>query len=172
MSQNSKYPHSAFNVVLIEPEIPQNTGNIGRTCVGTWCQLHLVGKLGFEISDRNLKRSGLDYWQHLEWFHHPTWEDWWRLVEDPLRVHFFETKHARSAYEVQFQPGDWLVFGKETVGFESWILEKYANQIMTIPVLGKIRSLNLATAVAVVVYEGLRQMRFDPGTGHVVDKAF
>jgi tRNA (cytidine/uridine-2'-O-)-methyltransferase len=152
-----------FHVVLIEPEIPQNTGNIGRTCVGTWCKLHLVGKLGFAITDRNLKRSGLDYWQHLDWVHHPTWAAWWEQVADPTRVHFFETKHAQSVYDVEFRPGDWLVFGKETVGFEEWILSRFSGQIMTIPVLGKIRSLNLATAVAVVVYEGLRQLKPSAG---------
>lgn len=159
-----KYPRRNFNIVLIEPEIPQNTGNIGRTCVGTWCKLHLVGPLGFEITDRNLKRSGLDYWPNLEWVHHQTWDDWWKEVEDPSRIHFFETKQSRSAYDVEYQPGDWLVFGKETVGFDKWILEKYANQLVTIPVLGKIRSLNLATAVAVAVYEGLRQLGMtEPG---------
>ncbi len=157
-----KYPRQHFHVVLVEPEIPQNTGNIGRTCVGTWCTLHLVGKLGFAITDRNLKRSGLDYWPNLDWIHHPTWDDWWKSVDDPSRLHFFETKHERSIYQVQFKAGDWLVFGKETVGFDQWILEKFSDQMVTIPVFGKIRSLNLATAVAVAVYEGLRQLNFEP----------
>lgn len=151
------YPKTYFNVVLVDPEIPQNTGNIGRTCVGTYCKLHLVGKLGFKITDRELRRSGLDYWPHLDWVHHPTWDDWWRLVTDPSRVFFFETKKAKDLYDQQLKLGDWLVFGRETKGFDAWVLEKFAEQMVTIPILGPIRSLNLATAVAVVVYEGLRQ---------------
>lgn len=155
----SKYPHTYFNVVLIEPEIPNNTGNIGRTCVGTHCQLHLVGKLGFEISDKQLKRAGLDYWQHLEWYHHKHWDDWWKLVEDPSRVFFFSKKAKKSYLEVTYQPGDWLVFGKETKGLSNEILERFAEQTVLIPLTGPIRSLNLASAVAIGVFEGLRQIQ-------------
>lgn len=147
-----------FRIVLIEPEIPQNTGNIGRSCVATNCELHLVGKMGFEINDKNLKRAGLDYWPHLTWQHHATYEDWWSHVKDPTRVWYFTTKTKRTYYEPQYQFGDWLVFGKETKGLDPEILQKYPEQTLTIPQLGPVRSLNLATAVAIAAYEGVRQL--------------
>ena len=147
-----------FHVVLVEPEIPQNTGNIGRTCVGTHCDLHLVGNLGFEITDRNLKRAGLDYWQHLTWTHHAQWDDWFRLVPDPRRVFYFSAKAERSLFEVEFRPGDWLVFGRETQGLPDAVLEAHRDQSILIPLLGPVRGLNVATSVAVAVYEGLRQI--------------
>lgn len=155
---SGSYPHTNFHVVLIEPEIPNNTGNIGRTCVGNYCDLHLVGPLGFEISDKQLKRAGLDYWQHLKWHHHPDWQSWWSLVEDPSRVFFFSKKAKRSHFDIQYQRGDWLVFGKETKGLSEEILAKHADQTVKIPFEGPIRSLNLASAVAIGVYEGLRQV--------------
>lgn len=157
----------AFHVVLIEPEIGANTGNIGRTCVGLGAKLHLVGKLGFSISDRRLKRAGLDYWHHLDFVHHQTWEDWWRLVEDPSRVFFFSTKAEQSIYETQLRDGDWLVFGKETKGLDPEILKQFPNQARRIPMTGPIRSLNVATTVAVVLFEGFRQTQgradYQPG---------
>lgn len=147
-----------FKIVLIEPEIPQNTGNIGRTCVATNSELHLVGRLGFEITDAQLKRAGLDYWQHLKWFHHKTYEDWWNQVSDKDRV-FFTSAFAQKNYtEVQYQKGDWLVFGKETKGLDPSLLKKHQDKSLLIPLLGPARGLNLATAVAVVAYEGLRQI--------------
>ena len=91
-----------FRIVLIEPEIPANTGNIGRTCVGLHAELHLVGRLGFSITDRRLKRAGLDYWPHLNFTHHPTWEHWWSKVEDPARVYFFSTKATEAVYDRSF----------------------------------------------------------------------
>ncbi len=157
------YPHTNFHVVLIEPEIPNNTGNIGRTCVGTFCELHLVGKLGFEISDRQLKRAGLDYWPNLIWHHHPTFEDWWSRVSDPSRVFFFSKKATLSHFDVQFQSGDWLVFGKETKGLSEQILERHKENLVRLPFEGPIRSFNLASAVAVGVFEGLRQIWTQPG---------
>lgn len=154
-------PKKLFRVVLIEPEIPQNTGNIGRTCVATNCELHIVGKMGFEINDTNLKRAGLDYWPHLTWFQHATFQDWWEKVEDPSRVWMFTTKTRRTYFEPQYQPGDWLVFGKETKGLDPDLLAQYPNQTVTIPMVGEgARSLNLATSVAIAAYEGLRQNHF------------
>lgn len=147
---------------MIEPEIAANTGNIGRTCVGLGAKLHLVGKLGFLITDRNLKRAGLDYWPHLDFIHHPSWEDWWKLVEDPTRVFFLSTKAQESMYETKFKPGDWLVFGKETKGLDESILKKFPDQLLKIPMTGPIRSLNVATAVAVVLFEGFRQTTAGP----------
>lgn len=150
-----------FKVVLIEPEIPQNTGNIGRTCVATNCELHLVGKMGFEINDKNLKRAGLDYWVHLTWYRHETFEDWQKLVEDPSRVWYFTTKTERTYFEPAYKPGDWLVFGKETKGLPPDLLAQNASQTVTIPMLGEgSRSLNLATSVAIAAYEGVRQLQW------------
>lgn len=147
-----------FRIVLIEPEIPQNTGNIGRTCVGTRCELHLVGELGFEISDRTLKRAGLDYWVHLTWFHHKTFEDWWQKVEDPKRCFYFTTKAQQLYTQIHYQPGDWLVFGKETKGLDPDLIRRNADQAVKIPQLGPTRSLNLSTSVAIATYEGIRQL--------------
>jgi len=147
-----------FNVVLIEPEIGANTGNIGRTCVGLESKLHLVGKLGFSITDKQLRRAGLDYWPHLDFVHHESWDDWWKLVEDPSRVFFFSTKASQPMFETQFRKGDWLVFGRETRGLDPEVLEKFPAQARRIPMTGPIRSLNIATAVAVVLFEGFRQL--------------
>ena len=145
-------------MALIEPEIPQNTGNIGRTCVGTKSELHLVGKLGYVINDRNLKRAGLDYWQHLTWAQHATYADWENQVQDPKRVFYFTTKAQKNYYDVDFQPGDWFVFGKETKGLPAEILQRNEDQLIKIPQIGPVRSLNLATAVAIALYEGMRQL--------------
>jgi len=147
-----------FRVVLVEPEIPQNTGNIGRTCVGTNCELHLIQPMSFEINDTNLKRAGLDYWQHLTWKVHKSYQDWFSQVEDPSRVFYFTTKVPKTYYEIKFQKGDWLVFGKETKGLPPEIINAHPNQAVTIPQPGNVRSLNLATAVAISVYEGYRQL--------------
>lgn len=147
-----------FNVVMIEPEIGANTGNIGRTCVGLNCKLHLVGKLGFAITDKQLRRAGLDYWPHLDFVHHACWEDWWKEVADPSRVFFMTTKATRSIYETSYQRGDWLVFGKETKGLDPGILAEFPEQTRRIPMTGPIRSLNVATSVAIVLFEGFRQL--------------
>jgi len=148
-----------FHVALIEPEIPQNTGNIGRTCVGTHSDLHLVGELGFRITDKNLKRAGLDYWQHLKWQHHETFADWEKKIENPKRVFYFTTKAKQSYFEAKFEPGDWFVFGKETKGLDEDLLRRNPDQLLKIPILGPIRSLNVATAVTVVLYEAIRQVQ-------------
>lgn len=147
-----------FRIVLIEPEIPQNTGNIGRTCVGTNCELHIVGPTGFEITDANLKRAGLDYWQHLTWFQYKSFDEWFAKVEKPERVFYFTTKVKQTYFDVKYQPGDWLVFGKETKGLAPEIIQNNMAQAVTIPQPGPVRSLNLATAVAISVYEGYRQL--------------
>lgn len=146
-----------FHTVLIEPEIAANTGNIGRTCVGLNTKLHLVGKLGYTITDRRLKRAGLDYWPNLDFVHHAHWDDWWREVPDPSRVFFFTTKATRTLYEPKFQKGDWFVFGKETAGLDPAIVERFKDQTLKIPMTGPIRSLNIATAVAISLFEGYRQ---------------
>jgi len=148
-----------FNVVLIEPEIPQNTGNIGRNCVGFNSRLHLVGPLGFELSDKQVKRAGLDYWPHLELQQYQCWQDWWAQIEDPSRVFFFTTKVAKAHYDVEFKQGDWLVFGKETKGLPEEIHSSFASKLVTLPFPGKVRSFNLANAVSMGVSEAYRQIR-------------
>lgn len=147
-----------FNIVLIEPEIPQNTGNIGRTCVGTNCHLHLVGQLGFELTDKNVKRAGLDYWPYLKLTRHTSYQEWFQQVSDPSRVFYFTTKTKQTYFQPKYQKGDWLVFGKETKGLDPSIILGNPTQAVTIPMIGPVRSLNLATSVAIAAYEGIRQL--------------
>lgn len=151
-----------MHIVLIEPEIPQNTGNISRTCVMTGSTLHLVGKLGFSIEDRYLRRAGLDYWPYLTYYHYPDFESLYKKYRK-RRFYFFTTKAKRAYTEVPYLSGDFLVFGKETAGLPSEILEYWKENCLRIPMVENIpRSLNLSNAVAVVVYEALRQKGF-PG---------
>jgi len=150
---------SLFQVALIEPEIPQNTGNIGRTCVATAAELHLVGDLGFKITDANLKRAGLDYWQHLRWQHHTSIPEWQAEIQNPRRAYYFSAKAEKSYAEVDYQKGDWLVFGRETQGLPDSIMQGNKEQLCLIPLLGPARGLNVATAVAVVLYEAIRQLQ-------------
>ncbi len=146
-----------FHVVLYHPEIPQNTGNIGRTCVATGSHLHLIEPLGFEITDKHLKRSGLDYWPHLTWRRHPTLEHW--QEGHPGRTFYFSKKAERSFFDAQFQQGDAFLFGPETKGLPDSLLSENDALALRLPLFGPVRSLNLATAVAVALYEGLRQIR-------------
>ena len=147
-----------FNVVLIEPEIPPNTGNIGRLCLATSSALHLVKPLGFSIDDRELKRAGLDYWKEVSV---RTWDSFGELqAAHPPDVGYFflTTKAQRPYYRARFRPGDFLVFGRETKGLPEPLLAANAEQLLTIPMQGT-RSLNLATAVAIVLFEAMRQQR-------------
>ncbi len=146
-------------VVLVEALIPQNTGNIARTCVGTNSELHLVGPLGFEISESRVKRAGLDYWEHLRWYFHHSVEAWWEKVDNKSRVFFVETGTPKSLYEVEFQEGDWLVFGKETSGLTREIIGLNDAGACFLPMPGPTRSLNLSNAVAISVFEALRQLQ-------------
>ncbi|KMQ61094.1 tRNA methyltransferase [Chryseobacterium sp. BLS98] len=146
-----------LNIVLIEPEIPNNTGNIGRLCVGTESRLHLVHPFGFVINDKNLKRSGLDYWVHLDVTEYANVEEWMENIPDPSRV-FLMSSHAEKSYlENDFQDGDWLVFGKESVGLSKEVLEQFENHL-TIPMSKLIRSFNIANSVAFVIGEAKRQI--------------
>lgn len=146
-----------LNIVLVEPEIPNNTGNIGRLCVGTQSRLHLIHPFGFEITDKNLKRSGLDYWVHLEWFQYQNVQEWVEQIPDSSRVFLMSSHAAMSYLEAQFQEGDWLVFGKESVGLSKEVLELFSNHL-TIPMSPLIRSYNIANSVAFVVGEAKRQI--------------
>ncbi len=147
-----------LNIVLVEPEIPNNTGNIGRLCVGTNSKLHLIHPFGFEINDKNLKRSGLDYWVHLDWYQYQNVDEWMTQIPDKSRV-FLLSSHATKSYlETEFQDDDWLVFGKESVGLSPEVLAKFENHL-TIPMSPLIRSFNIANAVAFVIGEAKRQIK-------------
>ena len=148
-----------FHVVLVEPEIPQNAGNIARTCAATGCTLHLVRPLGFEISDKYLKRAGLDYWHLVDVRVHEDLAAF--LAEYPAaRMHLFTTKARRTYAEAAYREGDFLVFGKETRGLEEEFLLQHAEECVRIPMREEARSLNLSNSVAIAVYEGLRQNAF------------
>lgn len=149
-----------FNVVLVEPEIPPNTGNIGRLCLATGSTLHLVKPLGFSIDDRELRRAGLDYWKEVDVRLWDSLEHMREMQESPDRTFFLTTKSDRAYWDVQFQPGDFLVFGRETKGLPEGVLAANPDQLLTIPMQGT-RSLNLATAVAIVLFEAMRQQRFE-----------
>jgi len=147
-----------FNIVLIEPEIPPNTGNIARLCAATGSRLHLVGKLGFSTDDRYLKRAGLDYWEFVDIRY---WQDLDGLKTGfpDGRYYYLTTKASRTYLDVRFQPGDFIVFGKETKGLPEELLAANPDTSITIPMpAGKVRSLNLSTSAGIVLYEALRQI--------------
>ena len=146
-----------FNVVLIEPEIPPNTGNIGRLCLATRSTLHLVGPLGFAIDDRQLQRAGLDYWKEVDVRHWRSFADLQAAQTAAARYFFLTTKGSRPYYDEAFKAADFLVFGRETKGLPEDMLRAHEEQLLTIPMQGT-RSLNLATAVAIVLFEGVRQL--------------
>jgi tRNA (cytidine/uridine-2'-O-)-methyltransferase len=148
-----------LNIVLVEPEIPNNTGNIGRLCVGTESRLHLIHPFGFVINDKNLKRSGLDYWVHLDVTEYQNVDQWLTKIEDKSRVFLMSSHAEKSVYDNQFQDGDWLVFGKESVGLSKEFLELFEKENqLTIPMNNLIRSFNIANSVAFVVGEAKRQI--------------
>lgn len=146
-----------FNVVLVEPEIPPNTGNVGRLCLATRSTLHLVGPLGFSLNDRQLKRAGLDYWDEVDV---REWSSLDELQQANASARFFylTTKAKLPYFEVTFRPRDFLVFGRETKGLPERVLSENRESCITIPMHGT-RSLNLATAVAIVLFEAVRQQR-------------
>lgn len=158
MNANSKYPETLFNVVLVHPQIPNNTGNIGRTCVATHSHLHLIEPLGFEISDKRVKRAGLDYWDDLEITVHPSFDTWMESLSSTDRVFFFSARAKVSMYDLELRKGDWLVFGEEASGLPEEIKERFVQRLVKIPFPGKVRSFNLANAVAMALAEGLRQL--------------
>ena len=145
-----------FNIVLVEPEIPQNTGNVVRTCAATGCRLHLIRPLGFEVSDKYFKRAGLDYWHFVDISYYDNIEECFAKNEG-ARFFFFTSKGRHAHSEVKYQEGDFLVFGKETKGLPEELLKLREESCVRIPMLGGIRCLNLSNAVAVATYEALRQ---------------
>ncbi|MDI1256805.1 MAG: tRNA (cytidine(34)-2'-O)-methyltransferase [Flavobacterium sp.] len=149
-----------LNIVLVEPEIPNNTGNIGRLCVGTGNRLHLIHPFGFQITDKNLKRSGLDYWVHLDWKEYQNVAEWIQQIPDKSRVFLFSSHAEKSYYQNEFRDGDWLVFGKESVGLSQEVLNIFPNHL-TIPISPLVRSYNLANSVAFAIGEAKRQMLYN-----------
>jgi tRNA (cytidine/uridine-2'-O-)-methyltransferase len=154
---------SAFHVILVEPEIPPNTGNIARLCAATCCPLHLVGRLAFQIDGHAVRRAGLDYWHLVEVFRHRDLREAEAAVSAAAptgkapRSWLFSGKAKTSYLEVDFGLGDALVFGKESIGLPNELLQARSDCVLAIPTLGKVRSLNLANAVAIALYEALRQ---------------
>lgn len=160
-----RWPYPPLRVVLVHPEIPPNTGAIARLCAATATPLHLVEPLGFRLTDRALRRAGLDYWHAVELYRHRSIEEWFEVA--PARFHLFSTAGARSYFEAEFQPGDALVFGSETTGLPDELLERWPNRVLAIPLHpDRVRSLNLATAVATALYEALRQCAARGGPIH------
>ena len=149
----------ALNIVLVHPEIPQNTGNIARTCAATGAVLHLVEPLGFSLADKYLKRAGLDYWHLMTYHRYPSLEDFLRQHGD-APMHFASTKAPRGHHEATYHDGDFLVFGCETRGLPENLLERVYARCVRIPMRPEARSLNLSNSVAIVLYEALRQLEF------------
>ncbi len=148
-----------IHIVLLEPEIPANTGNIGRTCVATNTKLHLIEPLGFSLSEKALKRAGMDYWQQLDVATYVNYEDF--LKKNPGAKLFFATTKGRHVYsDAQFTDGCYIVFGKESAGIPEELLKEHPDTSVRIPMCGESRSLNLSNSVAVVLYEALRQQGF------------
>jgi tRNA (cytidine/uridine-2'-O-)-methyltransferase len=155
-------PEPLFHIALHEPEIPNNTGNIGRTCIATGCALHLIRPLGFDTDEKACRRAGLDYWPRLRPVEHDSWDEFVAGTGTaPQNLWLFTTRTARPVWDAPLARGDRLVFGKETRGLPESILKRYPDRLITLPMAAGERSLNLATAVCAAVYEGLRQLTAD-----------
>jgi len=150
-----------FHIVLVAPEIPQNTGTIGRLAVSTDAVLHLIEPLGFSLEDKYLKRAGLDYWQFLDLHRYRDWEEFLGALDADARLLFFSTHGEKSYFDEKYRPGDYLVFGRESAGLPEDFYTRYREDLRVIPMPGEhSRSLNLANAVSIVLYEALRQTRY------------
>jgi tRNA (cytidine/uridine-2'-O-)-methyltransferase len=153
-----------MHIVLVEPEIPPNTGNVARLCAATKSILHLVEPFGFKLDDTQLKRAGMDYWQHVEWHRWPNWAAFEQKFPQDARLWFVESKGPRLYTEASFAPHDYLVFGRETAGLPKTLLQANADRWLRIPMFNpKARSLNLSNCVALVLFEALRQQGFKGG---------
>lgn len=149
--------NSWLNIVLFEPEIPANTGNIGRMCVGLDIKLHLIEPLGFLINDKQLKRAGLDYWPDLKITQYSSLSDFFEK-NFPINFYFASTKSTRCYFDVDFKAGDYIIFGKESAGLPQIFHTEHLNKGLTIPMPGKVRSINLSNSAAIVAYEAYRQI--------------
>ena len=148
-----------LNIVLVEPEIPMNTGNIARTCAATRSRLHLIRPLGFDISDRAVKRAGLDYWHMVDLHVYDSLDELFQ-TNDVTELWLATTKAPRDFSKAEFRDGAWLFFGKETAGLPKWFRDEHAQRCIRIPMRADARSLNLANSVAILTYEALRQLDF------------
>ena len=149
-----------MNIILHQPEIPANTGNIGRTCVATGTSLHLIEPLGFRLNEKSIKRAGMDYWEHLDVTRYINFEEF--LEKNPgAKIYMATTKGQHVYTEVKYEPDCYIMFGKESAGIPEEILVKHPDNCIRIPMLSEIRSLNLSNSVAVVLYEALRQNHFE-----------
>jgi tRNA (cytidine/uridine-2'-O-)-methyltransferase len=149
-----------LHLVLYNPEIPQNTGNIGRLCAITRSRLHLIHPLGFKITDKQIRRSGMDYWHDLDIHHHEDWKAFRASPEGPKRLWLFTTKAENQYWDVEYEAGDGLLFGNEGHGAPEWLHQELLGNRITIPQANpKLRSLNLSTAAGIATYEALRQIR-------------
>jgi tRNA (cytidine/uridine-2'-O-)-methyltransferase len=149
-----------LHLVLYNPEIPQNTGNIGRLCAITRSRLHLIHPLGFKITDKQIRRSGMDYWHDLDIHHHEDWKAFRASPEGPKRLWLFTTKAENQYWDVEYEAGDGLLFGNEGHGAPEWLHQELLGDRITIPQANpKLRSLNLSTAAGIATYEALRQIR-------------
>lgn len=149
-----------MNIVLLEPEIPQNTGNIGRTCVATGTRLHLIEPMGFRLNEKQIRRSGLDYWKDLDVTVYDSYSDF--LAKNPGAKIYMATTKAQKCYtQVNFEPDCYIMFGKESAGIPEELLLQNKENCIRIPMIGDIRSLNLGNSVAIILYEALRQNNFE-----------
>ena len=150
-----------MHVVLLEPEVPPNTGNVARLCAATRSTLHLIEPLGFKLDDGQLRRAGMDYWQHVEWRRWPSWAAFRQAMPEGARLWFVESNGPQLYTAVSFAPGDYLVFGRETAGLPKQLLQENADRWVRIPMFhAQARSLNLSNCVALVLFEALRQQGF------------
>jgi tRNA (cytidine/uridine-2'-O-)-methyltransferase len=150
-----------MHIVLVEPEIPPNTGSVARLCAATRSTLHLIEPLGFKLDDSQLKRAGMDYWEHVEWQRWPDWAAFSKTLPKHARVWLIESGSPQLYTDVRFQPGDYLVFGRETAGLPKTLLENHSGCWLSIPMFNPAaRSLNLSNCVALVLFEALRQQGF------------
>jgi tRNA (cytidine/uridine-2'-O-)-methyltransferase len=154
-----------LHIALVEPEIPPNTGNVARLCAATGCVLHLIGPLAFRIDEHAVRRAGLDYWEEVELHQHRSYPEAERNLAaarppngPPPQAFFFSSRAERSYLDVSYRRGDLLVFGRESVGLPESLLAEHAEHVIGIPLLGRVRSLNLANAVSIAIYEALRQL--------------
>lgn len=159
-----------LNIVLVEPEIPQNTGNVARTCAATGARLHLIGPMGFTVDDRKLKRAGLDYWHLLDITYYDSWEDFASKNSGPC--FFFSTKAPRRYTDMHYPDGTYLVFGREDAGLPESLLQQHQAACVRLPMRDAARSLNLSNTVAVAVYEALRQWDFPDLLDHGQPRQF
>lgn len=162
-TQGERGHHRIMHIVLLEPEIPPNTGNIARLCAATGTTLHLIEPLGFQVDDKQLQRAGMDYWQSVEWHRWPSWPEFRKAQNDPGQYWYIESNGPQHYAQVQYAENDYLVFGRESAGLPTRLLELNPSTWLRIPMMNEhARSLNLANCAALVLYEALRQQDF-PG---------